>query len=182
MAHFKVVDIICAWPFWMLLSPDFPYVSYWREKAERNNSPALKGGTFCLYYKAHSFIPRSKCTTLRCTSMILFSWSAMHITLKCSALSLEVHTSVHFSDTLLLKCNALHSQVHCTVLWSAQFGALKWYASHCSVVCTALTLQCSSIVAAHALQESCSHWCNALRYCTAQALQMHFTCAALRSG
>ncbi len=52
----------------------------------------------------------------------------------------EVHTSVHFGDTLLLMCIALHSKLHCSRPPSA---------------CTSEVLQCTEVLHCKALQMHC---------------------------
>ena len=105
---------------------------------------------------------------------------------KCSAF--PVHQSapfgaLHWYTSLEAQCTSLLSALHSPLKYihfKCDFAIVRHFVdtSHCSVVCTAPTLQCSSVVAAYALQRSCI----ALKYCTAQALPMHCTCSALRSG
>ena len=56
----------------------------------------------------------------------------------------EVHTSVHFNDTLLLKCIALHSQVHCTLPCTSEFVQCM-EVLHCTGTANALHWRCTSI-------------------------------------
>ncbi len=116
----------------------------------------------------------------------------------------EVHTSVHFGDTLLLKCIALHSKVHCTrprsalcftcsvlhFIWSILISlhtlhalsskclmpTLKHISLQYSVHCTYTAMrQCAcSICTPGVLQ------CTEVLHC--KALPMHCRCAAFRSG
>ncbi len=73
-----------------------------------------------------------------------------------------VHRSAHFHALQLFAS----LKVHCTSLSSALHSPLKY------------TLRCGSVLAAYALQRSCS----ALKYLHCKALPMHCRCAAFRSG
>ncbi len=75
-----------------------------------------------------------KCTLL-CTSMICFSWSALHFTLKCIALSLEVPYA-----SPAVYCTSYEIFCHST-LYSHLVNT-----SHYSVVYTAPTQQCGSVL------------------------------------
>ncbi len=95
---------------------------------------------------------------------------------KESAFSL--HQSAHFSAfqwypsliALSLKCTDYTLPWSHSTLYSHLVNN-----SHCSVVHTAPTLQCSNVLT---LQRSCS----ALKYCTAMTLPMHCRCSAFRPG
>ncbi len=111
-------------------------------------------------------IPRSKCSAFpvhRSAHFRALQWYA----------SLKVHrTSLSSALHSPLKCNMLHLQCIALHMKYTDFTAYTSCASlvntsHCSVVYTAPTLQCGSVLAAYALQRSCS----ALKYCTARHCQ-----------
>ncbi len=90
--------------------------------------------------------------TLWCTSMIRLSWSAIHFTLKCIALSLEVY----IDWAAYTSCASLQCSVHCTYTAMQQCS--------CSV-CTSEVVQC--------IEEL---------HCTGTANALHLRCTLIWEG